>query len=392
MTAVASVHAQHSVRRDLGTRVDLSSGYDSNPTLALDPNARRDPTLPVAGPGPGAVVQASGNSYAVFGSLPWLGAALSTDARIYHSFDARHDTAVSLLAGTELGIARLSLAVVGGRYDASFGSDNAWYGSFSPTFRLSFSERVSLGLEGHADFRSYAQAGQTNGDLGAAVELQLRQDTWLASLGVDVDRRESSDATAARAQVTPFASLALVIDAWSLSVRYAAFARSFDVAGQNGVEHTAELITRYRLGSLVSLSARIGAGIARGQVDALSYDRVYALAGLSFTLGSDASHVAVGPDRSQQGGARLDASTTRFAVCAVGARDVAVVGTFNGWSAQAGRMQPTTDGCHAIDVVVPAGHHRYQWMIDGELARPDGAPAYAPDGFGGEDAVLIVPE
>jgi hypothetical protein len=31
-------------------------------------------------------------------------------------------------------------------------------------------------------------------------------------------------------------------------------------------------------------------------------------------------------------------------------------------------------------------------LIDGNSTRPDNAPAYVGDTFGGEDAVLIVPE
>lgn len=393
MANATSAHAQQSAKHDLGTWLDLSSGYDSNPTLALDPNDRRAPSAPAAGPGPGpgGVVQATGNAYAVLGGVPWLGVALSSDARLYHSADVRHDSALSMFAGTEGESARTSLTVIVGRYDASFGSDDAWYGGVSPTLRWSFSRRVSLGLEVHGDVRRYAQAEQTNGDLGAAFDLQLGQKTWLASLGVDVDRRQSSDDSATRTQLTPFASMALLLDAWSISLRYAAFVRWFDLGAQDGVEHTAEVALRYRLGSLLSLSARVGAGIGRGQLDALSYDRMYALAGLSLALGSAGARAVTEPDRSRQGGAQLDAGTTRFEVCAPGAREVAVVGTFNAWSAEAGRMQRTAPDCFAREIAIPPGHHRYQWMIDGKLARPDDAPAYAPDGFGGEDAVLIVP-
>jgi len=391
LLAPAAISRAQPVRdNDVGSQLDVAGGYDSNPTLALDPNARRVTTT--TGPGPGGVLHAIGNAYAVLGDVPWLGVAFNTDARLYHSADVRHDSALSMFAGTEVGSARLSFNAAAGRYDASFGSDDAWYGSLAPAFRWSFSERLSLGLEAHADLRRYAGGDQTNGDLGSAVELQVRQDTWIASLGVDVDRRRSSDESAIRTQATPFASLVLLLDDWSLSVRYAAFARWFDLGEQDGVEHTAELLTRYRLGSLMSLSARVGSGIADGQIDALRYERWYALVGLGITLGGDSRALAIEPDRTRQGAALVSAGTTRFEVCVAGAREVAVVGTFNAWSESAGRMQRTTGECFAIELVVRAGHHRYQWLIDGALARPDGAPAYTSDGFGGEDAVLIVPQ
>ena len=39
---------------------------------------------------------------------------------------------------------------------------------------------------------------------------------------------------------------------------------------------------------------------------------------------------------------------------------------------------------------LPAGSHRYHFVVDGQTRRPPDAPRYAPDGFGGEDGVLDV--
>lgn len=379
---------------ELGARVELVAGYDSNPLLSLNPNARSGEATS-DGPGPGGVVNALADAYLLIGDVPWIGLALATDGRVYHSADRRHDSALSLLMGTRVGEVRLQLTTSGGRYDASFGADDAWYGSLRPALRWVFSPRVSAGVEAHLDARRYDDGGQTNWDLGAALDLQLRHRRWIASLGFDLDRRESSELTAERLQVTPFASVALSIDALSISLRYVAFARWFDAGAQNGLEHAAELAGRYALGAHVSLAARFGAGFARGQDEALSYERAYALLGLNVALG-DAARPALpsmsGPDRSRQGAAHVGAATTRFSACAPGAREVSVVGTFNAWSVERGRMQRTDGDCYAIDLPVPAGHHRYQWMVDGVLRRPDHAPGYASDGFGGEDAILIVPE
>ncbi len=394
LSAGGTVGAQVTRDRELGARVELGAGYDSNPLLSLDPNARSGDSVD-DGPGPGGMVRALGDVYGLLGDLPWLGAALASDARLYHAGDVRHDTALSLLTGTQAGAARVQWTMTGGRYDASFGADNAWYGSLRPALRWIASPRLSVGIEAHGDARRYADGGQTNWDLGATLDLQLRRQQWMASLGVDVDRRESSEGSAERAQVTPFASATVSTGALSMFLRYAAFARWFDQGAQDGLEHTGELGARYAFGAHLSLSARVGAGLARGQAEALSYERIYALLGLTVTLGDAAARVvppSEPPDRAQQGAAQVGVAATRFSVCVAGARDVSVVGTFNDWSAERGRMLQTEGDCYAITLVVPAGHHRYQWMIDGALRRPDDAPAYAPDGFGGEDAVLIVPE
>ncbi|MBI2896255.1 MAG: hypothetical protein HYY06_22040 [Deltaproteobacteria bacterium] len=86
-----------------------------------------------------------------------------------------------------------------------------------------------------------------------------------------------------------------------------------------------------------------------------------------------------------------DGGRWRFLVRAPGARTVSVVGSFNAWDASRGRLRRSAGGEWAGDVTVPAGRHRYLFLVDGAPARPPDAEAYSSDGFGGEDGVLHAP-
>jgi hypothetical protein len=332
------------------------------------------------------------DAYGVWGRSAWIGAGVGGDFRAYHSGDARHDSALRAFGGVLVADHELSLSVQLGRYDASFSLDNAWYGSLAPTLRLALSRAWSLGVEPRLGFRDYSQGAQTNVDLGGGADLQLRGSTWLARLGGDLDRRFSTDDYADRTQLVPFALFAWRVTDWALTMRVSMFARWFDAAAQDGLEHTAELQGRARLSSWLWLTSQVGFGVARGQQNALTYERVTAMVGLSATWQREDDELPRSVDRSVQGPARVNDSGTRFEVCHAGAHSIAVIGTFNDWSAERGKLTESSDGCFVGELSVPAGRHRYQWLIDGEVVRPDSAPSYAADGFGGEDAVLVVPE
>lgn len=376
-----------------GVQADVTGGYDSNPQLAVSPNARRQ-TVPEsdAGPGSSAVAAAVVDAYGVWGRSAWFGLGAGGDFRAYHSGDARHDSALRAFGGVLVAAHELSLSAHVGRYDASFSLDDAWYGTLAPTLRLALSPTWSLGVEPRIGFRDYAQGAQTNVDLGGGADLQLRGSTWLARLGGDLDRRFSTDGDANRTQLVPFALFAWRVTDWALSMRLSMFARWFDAGAQDGLEHTAELQGRARLSSVLWLTSQIGFGVARGQQDSLSYERVTAMLGLSATWQREDDELPRSVDRTVQGPARVNESGTRFEVCHAGARSIAVIGTFNDWSAERGKLTESSPGCFVGELFVPAGRHRYQWLIDGEVVRPDSAPSYAADGFGGEDAVLVVPE
>jgi hypothetical protein len=334
------------------------------------------------------------NAYGTWGNKAWLGAALASDARLYASGDARHDGALSLLSGAALddtGRSRLTLIAMGGRYDATFGVDNAWYGSVLPAVRLSLGPPWSIGIEGHTGVRRYQGGAQTNVDFGSAIDVTWIRGPWYVSMGADIDQRQSSDASATRTQLTPFATLQARSSRIALGLYLATYVRWFDHGDQNGSELTAEVRGRYRIAGNTWLTSRAALGHADGQTNALRYTRFVLLFGAALAWDSATQRATSQTvDRRSQGPAELMGSRVRFAVCGIEAREAAVIGTFNAWSDTSGRMQRRGD-CFETTLTVDPGHHRYQWLIDGVPQRPDGAPAYVTDDYGSDNAVLIVP-
>jgi 1,4-alpha-glucan branching enzyme len=83
----------------------------------------------------------------------------------------------------------------------------------------------------------------------------------------------------------------------------------------------------------------------------------------------------------------------RFQVTAPAAERVSVAGTFNGWSPTAHplRREGGAPGRWTTVVRLPAGEHQYMFVVDGrEWMAPPLADAYADDGFGARNGVVIV--
>jgi hypothetical protein len=74
------------------------------------------------------------------------------------------------------------------------------------------------------------------------------------------------------------------------------------------------------------------------------------------------------------------------------ARSVSVVGTFNAWDEKGYEMKKDqTRGAWTLVLHLPAGHYEYAFMLDGKEIVPDPrAELYEDDGFGNQNAVLIV--
>ena len=58
---------------------------------------------------------------------------------------------------------------------------------------------------------------------------------------------------------------------------------------------------------------------------------------------------------------------TYFAVWAPDAERISVVGDFNGWNPDSTPMQKTPDGAWLVLVELKHGHHRYAFVVDGQI-------------------------
>jgi 1,4-alpha-glucan branching enzyme len=72
--------------------------------------------------------------------------------------------------------------------------------------------------------------------------------------------------------------------------------------------------------------------------------------------------------------ARNTTKPVNFYCAAPSARSVHLMGDFNGWNPASHPMRRREDGCWFIEVQLHHGHHRYQFLVDGEpVLDPQGA-------------------
>ncbi len=79
-----------------------------------------------------------------------------------------------------------------------------------------------------------------------------------------------------------------------------------------------------------------------------------------------------------------------FRLHAPDARQVSLVGAFNGWDPAADPLVPAGGGWWQTSRALPAGTHAYAYVVDGTWRTPPQAEATEPDGFGGRNGLLVV--
>jgi hypothetical protein len=82
----------------------------------------------------------------------------------------------------------------------------------------------------------------------------------------------------------------------------------------------------------------------------------------------------------------------RFQLDAPRARDVALVGDFNGWDpARLPMVRLAPDGPWTVSVSLPPGRHVYAFLVDGGVRPDPSAPRAVDDDFGKPSSVVFVP-
>jgi hypothetical protein len=96
-------------------------------------------------------------------------------------------------------------------------------------------------------------------------------------------------------------------------------------------------------------------------------------------------------DEGEEGIVVLDEAVF-FAVRAPHAESVVLVGSFDGWSEQGRTFEgPDESGLWTLETDLEPGRHEVVYMIDGKAVTPPGAGPVTDDGFGGKNAVLVIP-
>ncbi len=372
---------------------EAGAGWDSNPDLATAPDQRHGGGMPLPDvvPSPEGAIHV--DTRGSVGRALWARLGLSFDGRLRSMADTQTEEALRLDGGVRTGNLSAALLLAGSRYDRSRTEDGSWAGRSRLRFAFAPGLGLSLGVLGTLGTRRYDVGGQTDLTAGAGLDAELRRGIFGIALGADIDRRESTVAEARRFEVTPWLAGEMTAGPFRAQVSYAMFLRTFDMPDRNGIEHILQARVEVRPIPIFGLFASFQLGHAQGDAQALSYDRVEVLGGVIVSLESTSSPplpstvapIAQGPATRVRGGVRF---RFRFP----DARRVQVIGSFNAWNPERGELTRGADGW--FEGVLPAapGRHRYGLLVDGQPRRPPGATTYVSDGFGGEDAVLRVPE
>lgn len=72
------------------------------------------------------------------------------------------------------------------------------------------------------------------------------------------------------------------------------------------------------------------------------------------------------------------------------AREVHVVGSFNGWDPRATALLRDSLGDWAVEIDLPPGEYRYRFFVDGYWRDDPSAAQTVLNPFGGFDAVMVV--
>jgi predicted carbohydrate-binding protein with CBM48 len=86
-----------------------------------------------------------------------------------------------------------------------------------------------------------------------------------------------------------------------------------------------------------------------------------------------------------------DRPDVQFVFVAPGAVSVSVVGDFNDWNPRVTPLHAARVGVWEVSVPLAPGRHRYAFVVDGRLWRPDpAAPRAVEDDFGAPNSVVTV--
>ena len=95
----------------------------------------------------------------------------------------------------------------------------------------------------------------------------------------------------------------------------------------------------------------------------------------------------IDPPASPDGSSRR---RVRFGYFKPEAREVFLVGSFNGWDPRMTPLHRDRLGDWSIEVELPTGEHRYRFVVDGEWCDDPAAQQTVQNPYGGFDAIMVV--
>jgi hypothetical protein len=376
--------------------VAASGGYDSNMFLQVSPDAAlRQPRIAGwfghAAPRLAAGLSAAGWRFDLSYTADYRGSDAAG-----HLILQQADLSISF---PRLGWLRPTLVGTAGRFDANrFSSDRFLFagGGLDLRCELSTSFRVTAGYR--AELRSFPErAGER--DLVHLAELRLSYrpnpsvEVGVGSAYLAVAPAHAAlmdDGTVRALRFGPdtdlvWHRLTLGVSLWTGLIEVAGLGRDWQVGTGLGA-----LI---RMGENIDLTASLDltevpwASVARVE----DYTRRYFGVGLIAHATGRRSLASKRPPETLR--PVVQNGRARFRMRAGQASTITVVGSWDDWAAPGQTLAHTREpGLWEAWVEVPPGTHRYRFLVDGQAVRPPDAARYARDDFGGEDAVIDVPQ
>jgi hypothetical protein len=393
---------------------EASVGYDTNPAAGADPEQFQVPTgipgrEPPMDPGipgppgmgmpeepgrePSAYSQMGVRLMGEVGRRWWLRGRLGADFRQYFDGNRRAQEWLGVDGGWRSNRWLTRLTLEASRYDDTLIPDDAWTVRSDVGVSRWIGDHGMLGVHVEAGSRHYDLQDTRDAFVGGGVFGGIQTHRARLGVGLDVQRRWSTFEVVNRTELVPWVAAGYRWDALDLDVRYTSHGRLFDEPSLDGHEHRVSvrsLIQPWRPPVAIVLAAAFGR--ARGDEQAFTYDRLDVSAGLMVRFDRQAQAPLPSEAVAEtQGPATVSGDGVRFRIHRPGAGQVAVMGSFNGWDPERGRLERRGDGWFEGFFPLPSGRHQYQLVVDGEAVTPEGAPGYLPDGFGGRNATLVVP-
>lgn len=372
----------------------VGGGYDSNPALGVDPGNRR---LPQGRPGAGPPPSMEDGVFRVGGWLTGLlregpvggYARLDLDGRVYGSGDAMGWERLRIGGLLRFAPVTPRCALDAERFDTSYSDDDAWTLGGGCGARVDLPLGFWLGADALVAGRFF-DVGQVDALYGGAASVGWALDPVSVEVSFSAIRRDSDDRDASRTELAPALTARLSTEHVGGELGYRFVAREFDRDAASGHEHVGRLAVWGMPVSWIGGYVELELGHAEGGPQALEYERVQVVGGVRLALDWRPEPDALPVPADAQGPATvLDDGRVRFRFELPGAERASVVGTFNDWDPESGRLE-RVDGAFVGSFEVPPGRHDYALIVDGEPRRPEGASRYVSDGFGGENAVLVV--
>lgn len=370
----------------------VGGGYDSNPALASDPSSRRQPSGR-GRPEPGlatedGLARIAGWIGGRIGDSPYATARLDVDGRVYGRGEFLFWERLVLEGALRIDDITPRCRLEGTRLDVNASDDSAWSGALACGASARLPLGFWVGAELNGGVRAF-DAGQVDGLFGAGASAGWELDWIAVELGLAAVRRESDQNRARRTEISPWLAVRVATEHVGGRASYRYVAREFDSSSRTGGEHVgrAELwgMPLPWLGGYAELEL----GQASGGPQALAYERVQVTGGVRLVLDWQ-PEVA---DEPESGPATLlEDGAVSFVYELPGAERVSVVGDFNGWDEERGRLERSEPGRFEGRFVLGPGRHEYHLLVDGVPRRPPGAARYVRDDFGSENAVLVVGE